>query len=31
VGSSAEGLAKRIQLDTALLGGVIALRGIQPD
>jgi len=31
VGSSAEGLAKRIQLDSALLGGVIALRGIQPD
>jgi len=31
VGSSAEGLARRIQLDTALLGGVIALRGIQPD
>ena len=31
VGSSAEGLAKRIQFDTALLGGVIALRGIQPD
>lgn len=31
VGSSAEGLAKRIQLDTALLGGVITLRGIQPD
>lgn len=31
VGSSAEGLAKRIQLDTALLGGVIATRGIQPD
>ena len=31
VGSSAEGLAKRIQLDTAVLGGVIAQRGIQPD
>jgi tripartite-type tricarboxylate transporter receptor subunit TctC len=31
VGSSAEGLAKRIQLDTALLGGVIAQQRIQPD
>lgn len=31
VGSSAEGLAKRIQLDTALLGGVIAKQRIQPD
>ena len=31
VGSSAEGLAKRIQLDTVLLGGVIAKQRIQPD
>jgi tripartite-type tricarboxylate transporter receptor subunit TctC len=30
-GTSAEGLANRIRLDTALLGGVIASRGIQPD
>ena len=30
-GTSAEGLANRIKLDTALLGGVIAKRGITPD
>ncbi|MDO8248140.1 MAG: tripartite tricarboxylate transporter substrate binding protein [Rhodoferax sp.] len=31
VGTSSEGLARRIKFDTALLGGVIAMRGIQPD
>lgn len=31
VGTTSEGLARRIKLDTALLGGVIAMRGIQPD
>lgn len=31
VGTSSEGLARRIKLDTALLGGVIAMRGIKPD
>jgi tripartite-type tricarboxylate transporter receptor subunit TctC len=31
VGTSAEGLAIRIKLDTALLGGVIAMRGITPE
>ena len=31
VGTSSEGLARRIRFDTALLGGVIAMRGIQPD
>jgi tripartite-type tricarboxylate transporter receptor subunit TctC len=31
VGTTSEGLAKRIKLDTALLGGVIAQRGIRPD
>ena len=30
-GTSAEGLANRIKLDTALLGGVIAMRGIKPE
>jgi tripartite-type tricarboxylate transporter receptor subunit TctC len=30
-GTSAEGLANRIRLDTALLGGVIAARGIKAD
>lgn len=30
-GTSAEGLARRIKLDTALLGGVIAQLGIKPD
>lgn len=31
VGTSAEGLARRIKLDTALLGGIIAERGIKPE
>jgi len=31
VGTSAEGLANRIKADTALLGGVIAARGIKPE
>lgn len=31
VGTTSEGLARRIRFDTALLGGVIAMRGIQPD
>lgn len=31
VGTSSEGLARRIKLDTALLGGVIAMRGIKPE
>lgn len=31
VGTSAEGLAKRIKADTTLLGGVIAMRGIQSE
>jgi tripartite-type tricarboxylate transporter receptor subunit TctC len=31
VGTTSEGLARRIKLDTALLGGVIAAQGIQPD
>lgn len=30
-GTSAEGLARRIKLDTALLGGIIAERGIKPE
>jgi len=30
-GTSPEGLANRIKLDTALLGGVIAMRGIKPE
>ena len=31
VGTSAEGLTNRIRLDTALLGGIIATRGIRPE
>jgi len=31
VGTSSEGLARRIKLDTALLGGVIAKYGIKPE
>ncbi|MEO8119060.1 MAG: tripartite tricarboxylate transporter substrate binding protein [Rhodoferax sp.] len=31
VGTTSEGLARRIKFDTALLGGVIAMRHIQPD
>jgi len=31
VGTSSEGLARRIKLDTALLGGVIAQHGIKPE
>ena len=31
VGTSSEGLANRIKLDTALLGGIIAMRGIKPE
>lgn len=30
-GTSAEGLANRIKLDTALLGGIIAVQGIKPE
>jgi tripartite-type tricarboxylate transporter receptor subunit TctC len=30
-GTSAEGLARRIKLDTALLGGIIAVHGIKPE
>ena len=30
-GTTAEGLARRIQADTRLLGGVIAARGIQSE
>nr|MDP2191378.1 tripartite tricarboxylate transporter substrate binding protein [Rhodoferax sp.] len=31
VGTSAEGLARRVKADTAVLGGIIALRGIKPE
>ena len=31
VGTTSEGLARRIKLDTALLGGVIAMQGIKPE
>ncbi len=31
VGTSSEGLANRIKLDTVLLGGIIAARGIKPE
>lgn len=30
-GTSAEGLALRVKADTAVLGGIIARRGIKPD